>query len=118
MRLFIDEDSVETLLLRLLRQAGHDLLTTFDAGLAGEADARQLTHAVNEQRVLLTHNHDDYEDLHLLIRATGGVHPGILVVRKDNDPRRDMTPRGIVNAIAKLDASGSPIANEFNILNH
>ena len=48
MRLYIDEDSVETVLLKLLRQAGHDVTTAFDARLAGESDAVQFTRAIRD----------------------------------------------------------------------
>ena len=47
-----------------------------------------------------------------------GTHPGILIVRRDNDRRRDLTPRGIVTAISHLVAANVPIENEFIILNH
>jgi hypothetical protein len=53
-----------------------------------------------------------------LIKQVGGHHPGILVVRQDNDPSRDLTPKGIANAIRKLEASGVPIKDEFIVLNH
>ena len=44
-------------------------------------------------------------------------HTGILVVCHDNDPLRDLTPKGIVAAIRKLEASGAPIVNEYIVLN-
>jgi hypothetical protein len=74
--------------------------------------------AVQADLLLLTRNYDDFEDLHLVIQATGGRHPGILVAHLDNDPTRDMKDRDIVRALANLTASGVPIANEFHILNH
>ena len=40
--------------------------------------------------VLLTRNHDDFENLHNLNHFTGGQHPGGLVIRLDNDPTRDL----------------------------
>jgi hypothetical protein len=40
------------------------------------------------------------------------------VVRRDNDPLRDLRPPGIVRAIARLQAAGVPIADEYHILNH
>jgi hypothetical protein len=85
--------------------------------MAGSDDPVHLTHAIRENRVLFTGNHDDFEALHDLIMQAGGHHPGIPVVRRDNDPRRDMTPAGIVRAIDKLLAAGVPIADQFVILN-
>jgi hypothetical protein len=68
--------------------------------------------------VLLTHNSDDFELLHDLVRLVGGHHPGLLIVRKDNDPRRDLNPRRIVRALANLVAANVPTADEYIVLNH
>lgn len=89
-----------------------------DANAIGEKDPPQLTRAIIQSKVFLSKNHDDFRDLHLLIVAAGGTHPGIIIIRQDNDPSRDMTTKGIVNAIAKLEASEFDIANQFVILNH
>ena len=118
MNLCIDEDTSSEILIRQLRQAGHDVLTAADANAIGEMDAPQLTRAISSSRAFLSKNHDDFRDLHLLIMAAGGKHPGILIIRQDNDPSRDMTPKGMVNAVAKLESSGFELANQFVILNH
>jgi predicted nuclease of predicted toxin-antitoxin system len=118
MRLYLDDDSASPLLVRLMRQAGHDAQLPRDAGLDGVDDPVHLTHAVREGRVCLTGNHDDFRILHNLIEQAQGHHPGILVVRRDNDPRRDMTPRGIVLAIGRLIAANVPITDQIVILNH
>jgi hypothetical protein len=47
-----------------------------------------------------------------------GKHAGLLAIRFDNDPSRDMKDAEIVRAIRKLEKSGAPIANQFHILNH
>jgi RNA polymerase sigma factor (sigma-70 family) len=57
-------------------------------------------------------------ELHDLIMQAAGHHPGILVIRRDNDPKRDMTPRGIVQAIGNLIAAGVALQDQFTILNH
>jgi len=46
------------------------------------------------------------------------IIPGLLVVRQDNDPARDLTPKGIKAAIRKLEAAAVPIVNEYIVLNH
>jgi predicted nuclease of predicted toxin-antitoxin system len=118
MRLYLDEDMVNAHLVRLLERAGHDVQTANSAGMRGRSDPVQLTHAIQGSRVCLSANYDDYEELHLLIAASQGNHPGILVVRQENNPARDMTPKGIVAAIRKLEAAGVPVANEYVVLNH
>lgn len=117
MRLYLDDDSVETLLVRLLKRAGHDVELPRDAGLTGRSDPVHLQRAITTDRRLLSRNHDDFEELDDLIEAAGGTHSGILIVRRDNDRRRDLTPRGIVTAISHLLAAGVPVENEFIILN-
>ena len=53
-----------------------------------------------------------------LVLLVAGHHPGILVVRRDNDPRRDLRPRGIVRALRNLSASGVSIPDQLHIVNH
>jgi hypothetical protein len=118
MRIYIDEDLASGLLIRLLQKAGHDVEAAAAAALLGRSDAVQLTFAIHESRACLTGNYRHFEELHLLLREAKGDHAGILVVRHDNDPARDLTPKGIVAAIRKLLAAGVPITNEYVVLNH
>jgi predicted nuclease of predicted toxin-antitoxin system len=108
MNLYLDDDSAKASLARLLRSAGHQVVLPTDAGLAGVSDPRHLMYAVGQNLVLLTRNHDDFEDLHALLQASGGTHPGLLVVRLDNDPSRDMKDRDVARAIANLERAGVP----------
>jgi predicted nuclease of predicted toxin-antitoxin system len=118
MRLYLDDDTASQLLAKLLRNAGHDVQMPNDAGMAGSPDPVHLTAAIADNRICLTKNHDDFWTLHKLIKQARGGHPGIIVVRQDNDPTRDLTPKGIVGAIRRLESAGVPIADEFVILNH
>jgi predicted nuclease of predicted toxin-antitoxin system len=118
MNLYLDDDSAKSRLVTLLRQAGHNVLIPSDAGKQGTSDARHFEYATLNRHVLLTRNYDDFLELHDVVQAAGGQHRGILVVRSDNDPTRDMTDRGIVSAIVKLEKSGVPITNQLHVLNH
>jgi len=118
MRLYLDDDSAEVLLRRLLQRGGHDVVRPSDLNMAGESDPVHLTHAIALNRTLLSANYDDFEELHYLVRQAGGTHPGILMIRRDNDRRRDLTVHGITAAISNLVAAGVPVENEFIILNH
>ena len=53
-----------------------------------------------------------------MILAAGGTHPGILVIRFDNDPKRDMSDWQVARAIANLQSAGLSLENEVYILNH
>lgn len=117
MNLYLDEDASEGVLAKLLRQAGHDVMLFNQRGVTGEPDPVQLRHAVQEKRVFLSRNHKDFEDLHELLMAAQGHHFGILIVRRDNDPTRDMTPRGTLRALEKLVRSGITVADGLHVLN-
>jgi predicted nuclease of predicted toxin-antitoxin system len=118
MNIYLDDNSAKASLANLLRRAGHQVTLPADLGLAGATDPRHLASCAGQGLVLLTRDYDDFLDLHDLIQATHGRHAGILVVRADNDPARDMKDRDIVRAIANLEAEQVPIDNEFHILNH
>jgi predicted nuclease of predicted toxin-antitoxin system len=117
MNLYVDDNTCKALLVTLLRKAGHQVTVPADVGTAGAADARHLLYAVTHTLLVLTKDHNDFEDLHLVVQATHGQHPGILAIRLDNDASRDMKDRDIVRAIGDLERAGVPVANEFHVLN-
>jgi predicted nuclease of predicted toxin-antitoxin system len=101
-----------------LRAAGHDVVLATDVGLLSTADARVLAWAVAQARPVLTRDHEDFAALHDLVVGVGGHHPGILVVRFDNDPRHNLTERAIAMALGNLESSVVPVADGIHILNH
>ena len=118
MNLYLDDDCAKAALVARLRKAGHKVSVPADASLSGAADARHFLHAVLHGLIVLTRNHDDFEDLHQVVQATRGQHTGILTVRFDNDPTRDMKDGEIIRAIRNLERSGCATAKELHILNH
>src|SRR5271154_7031988 len=56
--------------------------------------------------------------LHDLILTAQGKHPGILIVRRDNNPKKDMSPSGTTRALHKLLKAEIPLENGLHILNH
>jgi predicted nuclease of predicted toxin-antitoxin system len=117
MKLHLDDDTADGLLVKLLRKAGHDIQFPREIGMVSEPDPVHLTRAIRDGRVCLTKNYNDFWLLHLLLMQAKGSHPGVLVIRQDNDPTRDLTQKGIVASIRKLESSGMPIANEYIVLN-
>jgi predicted nuclease of predicted toxin-antitoxin system len=113
-----DDDSVDGVLVQLLRAAGHDVVIPHDIGTPGAPDAEHMLEAIQRSRVLLTKNHDDFEALHRLALFLSGHHPGILVVRADNNPKHDMSRKQIVRAIRNFVSIGVPVADGFHILNN
>jgi predicted nuclease of predicted toxin-antitoxin system len=118
MKIYLDDDSAAPLLVRLLTRAGHDVVIPANVGLAGDEDPVHFMYAISNARALLTHNYKDFKLLHQLVLLAGGNHPGLLAVRRDNDPTRDLTPKQIVRALRNLIAAGVPIRDELHILNH
>ncbi len=118
MRLYLDDDTTSGRLIQVLRRDGHDVQIPVDVGLSGDSDTVHQTHAIREARVLMSYNYDDFNQLHLLIAESGGSHPGIFLIRKDNDPRRDMAAHHIALAIKKFLQSGLAVANQVTTLNH
>jgi predicted nuclease of predicted toxin-antitoxin system len=117
MNLYLDDNCVKASLAAFLRRAGRHVTLPADLGMAGATDARHLASCAARGLAILTRDHDDFLDLHDMIRATHGSHAGILVLRMDNDPARDMKDR-IVRAPANLEAAQIPVANDFHILDH
>ncbi len=117
MRLYLDEDTASRDLVRALTKAGHDVTTPRHADLMGESDTLQLTHAVREDRVCVTANARDFQQLNNLVIQCGGSHPGIFTLRSDNDRRRDMKPGQVVTAIKNVATILSSVRNHVICLN-
>ena len=118
MRLLIDENMSSPRLASRLRSQGHDPVLAVDAGLLALSDPKVLIFAIAENLPTLTRDSEDFEELHDLIIASGGHHPGVIVVRFDDDPRHDLTDRGIATAIHNLESSGVAIDDRLHVLNH
>jgi hypothetical protein len=78
-------------------------------------ESAQLRHCPSS--TVLTRDSEDFEDLHDLVMAAVGHYAGILTVRFDNDPRHNLTDRGIATAISKPESSGVPIRDRIHVLN-
>jgi predicted nuclease of predicted toxin-antitoxin system len=85
-RLYLDQD-VPVQLAGMLQAQGIDVLTTLEAGVLGQGDPLQLAAAISANRVMVTHNRSDFEDLHEEYLTHGRSHGGIIVAAQ----RRDLT---------------------------
>lgn len=117
MRLYIDDDTCASVLVGLLRKAGHEVVIPADLGMAGRHDAEHLLRCVQEGRVFLTKNYTDFDPLHALLIGCAGTHTGIIVIRQEDDRRKNMTPKGIVTAIGKVEQACPDLTNELITLN-
>lgn len=56
MKLYLDDDTVNRVLISQLRHAGHDVQIPSDIGYSGESDAVHMLHAIKDNRVLVSYN--------------------------------------------------------------
>lgn len=99
LKLLIDEDCQDRLLVKLLRNAGHDVITVNETGLMGQPDSVILDRAKTDKRVLLTYNCDDFENLHQI----DSNHSGILAVYQNANRLKNMSFKEIVRAINNIE---------------
>ena len=59
-KLLINEDSQDKRLVRLLKEAGHDVVTASEAGLMGKPDSEVFQYAMARNHVILTQNCQDF----------------------------------------------------------
>ena len=114
LKLLIDEDAQDKLLVKLLKNASHTVITVNEAGLMGQADPIILSYAKVNCLVLLTYNCDDFLELH----DANPNHSGILAVYHNADRSKDMNFKAIVRAITNLETANIPLTNQFISLNH
>lgn len=115
MKLYLDDDTCAALLVALLRKAGHDVVIPADVGMVGRHDAKHLLRCVTEGRVFLTRNYKDFGPIHELVLGCSGSHTGIVEIRRDNDPRKDMTNKNIVTAIGKVEQAYADFTDEYTL---
>jgi len=113
LRLLVDEDTEAKTLVRLLREAGHDVLTVLEAGLSGHLDPEVLARGTGEDRVVLTRNCGDFAALH----AANPAHAGIIGIYQDADPLKTMNYGQVVAAIANFVATSAEAKGQFIPLN-
>ena len=85
-RIYLDEDSMQRALVRALRSAGFDVLTTEEAGRRGQSDSEQLAFATLNERVCYTANVGDFSALHAVYLREERSHGGIILLPDQRMP--------------------------------
>jgi hypothetical protein len=75
----MDEDSMDSDLVRALRMRGVDVLTAHDVGLIGRPDGEHLSFAADDGRALYSFNVADFMGLHYARLAEGEHHAGLIL---------------------------------------
>lgn len=85
LRVYLDED-VDVLLAMLLTSHGLDCRTTVAAGNRRRSDEEQLEFALQESRIIITHNRDDFDSLAVARWSQQRDHAGIVLAVRRADP--------------------------------
>src|SRR5580765_800367 len=99
MNFYLDDNLAGLTLEALLVKAKHTVVRSHQANLLGARDPIHLAYAIRASLISLTRDWEDFQDLHKLIVAADGNHPGIVAVLFDNNRATDMTPKDIVKAL-------------------
>ncbi len=120
MRFFVDEDLSPTLATECHR-FGYDATSTRDRGMLGAPDRAVAQLCMDEERVLVTNNADDF----LQLAAKAGLYPGLVVmplgsraeeiawmgiaiaqIEKVSDDRGVEPAEAMINRVVEVEESG------------
>jgi len=102
-RLYIDEDAMDTDLVAALRSRG---VTVSDTASAGQSDSAQLALATKEQCVLYTFNVSDFYRLHTGWLRDGRDHAGMILA-----PQQRFTTGEQLRRILRIRSALTPVDN-------
>jgi hypothetical protein len=78
-KIYIDEDAMDSDLVAALRSRGVSVTIAFDAGLVEKPDEEQLAFATKTECVLYTFNVSDFHRLHVQWTDSKREHGGIIL---------------------------------------
>ena len=78
-RLYLDEDTMDSALLDALRLRNIDVLSTNEAQMSSRSDEEQLKWALDNQRVIYSFNVRDFYRIHTNLVKQGQRHAGIIL---------------------------------------
>lgn len=81
-RLYLDEDAMDSDLAQALRMRGMDVQTALEAGLINTPDNKQLAYAARHDRALYSFNVVDFMALHTAYMTEGMRHAGIILAQQ------------------------------------
>ncbi len=115
--MYLDDDLDSNLLISLLRNLGHEVVSPRVVGTRGARDEDHLRYAADNDLVLMTANAGDFVQLNRKWTDDHIGHSGILIVYRENNPARDMSFQEIAQAVGAVEESRIPIASTCQNLN-
>ncbi len=80
-------------------------------------DDEHLAFAHGHESAVITFDCADFLELHRRWQGQAKPHSGIITIYRERDVSRNLTHAQTIVALRKLEVSGTPIANEFIVLN-
>lgn len=114
LRLYLDDCAYSKRLRKMLIEAGHQVVTSFDADIVGADDEIHFKYACQHQLTLVTKDANDFEELH----RQNDQHFGIFAICEEADPSKNMSYANIVKAINNIVSTDVPLSGAFYVLNH
>src|SRR5258707_8437689 len=81
-RLYFDEDAMDSDLVRALGVRGIEVITAYDVGLIALPDEKHLSWAAENGRVLYSFNVSDFMALHVSYLTSAKDHAGIVLAQQ------------------------------------
>ena len=81
-RLYVDEDAMDSALIRGLRSRGLNVRSAADAQMIRRKDEHHLELASTEGRVLYSFNIGDFHEIHCEWMASGRTHAGLILAQQ------------------------------------
>jgi hypothetical protein len=91
--LYLDEDAMDTALVRALRARGVDVVTAREVDRVERPDEEHLIHADRDNRVLYSFNVGDFQRIHRNYMTEGKAHSGIILARQQEYSVGEQTRR-------------------------
>lgn len=113
-RLYLDEDSMDRILVNALRTRGIDIVTALDEDMINQDDSEHLDYATQQGRVLYSFNRSDFFQLHTGYLRQGNSHSGIILANQQNYSAGEQMRRILKLSAAK---SAEDMENRIEFLN-
>ncbi|TEU11204.1 MAG: hypothetical protein E3J21_24240 [Anaerolineales bacterium] len=83
-KLYFDEDVSRKIMVNL-RNRGYNVLHACEAEMLEKEDHEQLEFAIGQGRTVVTHNRDDFKELHKQYLDSERGHYGIIIAKRRRD---------------------------------
>lgn len=122
-KIYLDEDCDWNVLIAVLKKKGFTVISPRQVKMIKKlakrriSDEEQLTFATSQGCVLLSRNKVHFPKIHRKWKKRKAEHAGILILYRHNNPKKDMSPGQIANAIGNIIKLNYSFQNQIYNLN-